>query len=454
MKSLVDRVEESTSRDGDTSASLAAPMQTKIPPSDRQELTHASEGELSKAMLNAVLDALPVGVIIADAHGKIIRDNAASRDRWGTPPVTTNWEGYSDWVGYWPDSGERLKATDWAMARTLRTGEAVRNELVQSEHFQTGERRFFFNNSAPIYDDQGRIVAGVVVEVDVTECRKVEDQLRESEEKLRQLNADLERQVEERTVQAKDAMAKLFEAQKLESIGQFTSTVVHDFNNVLAVIMGNLRVLQRQLQGQVHEHAIDGAIATAERAASLAGRLLLYARRKESKPQPICLPELLAGMAELFGYSLGPCINCVVNAPAKLPEIMVEPHLMELALVNLATNARDAMPSGGTFTIDVSEERVAQDQDAPALKAGSYVRLSVSDTGCGMNETTLKRAAEPLFTTKSSQNGTGLGLSMISEFVAQSGGAMRLRSVEGKGTSVDLWLPQLPCSGGKAKPQE
>jgi signal transduction histidine kinase len=444
MKSVMDGVEDTTCRDCDTHTSLMAPMQTKIPLSDRQDLTQGSEGELSKAMLNAVLDALPVGVIIANARGNIIRDNAASRKLWGTPPETTNWEGYSDWVGYWPDSGERLKADEWAMARTLRTGEMVRNELVQSEHFQTGVRRFFFSNSAPIYDQEGRIVAGVVVEVDVTECRKVEDQLRESEEKLRQLNADLERQVEERTAQAKDAMAKLFEAQKMESIGQFTSTVVHDFNNVLAVIMGNLRVLQRQLQGQAHEHAIDGAIATAERAASLAGRLLLYARRKESKPQPVCLPELLKGMAELFGYSLGPCINYVVNTPAELPKIMAEPHLLELALVNLATNARDAMPNGGTFTIDVSEEKVAQDEDAPALKAGPYIRLSVSDTGCGMDEPTLKRAAEPLFTTKSGQNGTGLGLSMISDFAEQSGGAIRLRSLEGKGTSVDLWLPQLP----------
>jgi signal transduction histidine kinase len=445
----VDSVEEATPRNDDTHASLVAFMQTKTPLSDRRELTQTNEGDLSKAMLNAVLDALPVGVIIADADGKIIRDNAASRERWGTPPVTTNWEGYSDWVGYWPDSGERLKAGEWAMARTLRTGEAVRNELVQSEHFQSGERRFFFNNSAPILDQDGQIVAGVVVEVDVTECRKVEDQLRESEEKLRQLNAGLERQVEERTAQAQDAMTKLFESQKLESIGQFTSTVVHDFNNVLAVIMGNLRVLQRQLKGQAHEHAIDGAIATAERAASLAGRLLLYARRKESKPQPVCLTELLDGMAQLFRSSLGPCINCVVNMPAKLPKIMVEPHLLELALVNLATNARDAMPNGGVFTIDVSQERVTQDQDVPALKAGFYVRLSVSDTGCGMNETTLKRAAEPLFTTKLSEKGTGLGLSMISDFVAQSGGAMRLTSVEGKGASVDLWLPQLSCNRGE-----
>ncbi len=129
----------------------------------------------------------------------------------------------------------------------------------------------------------------VVVEVDV--CRKVEDQLRESEDRLRRLNADLKRQIEERTTQAKEALAKLFEAQKMESIGQFTSTVVHDFNNVLAVIMANLRVLQRQLKGKAHEHAIDHAIATADRAANLAGRLLLYARRKDSVPQAVSFPE-------------------------------------------------------------------------------------------------------------------------------------------------------------------
>jgi signal transduction histidine kinase len=418
-------------------------MQNKLPQSDRQELTQASEGELSKAMLNAVLDALPVGVIIADAHGKIIRDNAASRERWGTPPVTTNWEGYSDWVGYWPDSGERLKADEWAMARTLRTGEVVRNELVESEHFQTGERRYFFSNSAPIRDQQGHIVAGVVVEVDVTEVRKVEDQLRESEERLRRLNADLERQIEERTTQAKEALAKLFEAQKVESIGQFTGTVVHDFNNVLAVIMANLRVLQRLLKGKAHEHAIDDAIATADRAAHLAGRLLLYARRKDSAPQPVSLPELLQGMRELLSYSLGPGIDCIMNAPAELPDAMVKEHLLELALINLTTNARDAMPRGGTFSIDVAEERVTEErQDVPVPQPGDYVRLSVSDTGCGMDEVTLARAAEPLFTTKEGQNGTGLGLAMIQDFALQSGGAMRLRSIEGKGTTIDLWLPQ------------
>jgi signal transduction histidine kinase len=446
MKSIDVSLIETAGAKEDDVASQAGPSENAPPPVVEQRPA-TDDDALSKSMLNAVLDALPVGVIIADAHGKIIRDNAASRKLWGTPPVTTNWEGYSNWVGYWPDSGKRLKADEWAMARTLRMGEVVRNELVESEHFQTGERRYFFGNSAPIYDEQGRIVAGVVVEVDVTEHRKVEDQLRESQERLRKLNADLTNQVEERTAQAREAMATLFEAQKMESIGQFTSTVVHDFNNMITVIMANLRVLQRQLRGQAHMQAIDGAIATAERAANLAGRLLLYARRKEAEPEPVCLPRLLDDMRQLLQYSLGPHIIFALNAPIALPTIIAEPHLLELALVNLATNARDAMPRGGTFTIDVEEERVEARQDAPALRTGHYVRLSASDTGCGMNKETLARAAEPLFTTKPGQCGTGLGLSMIRDFVVQLGGAMQLRSVEGKGTSVDLWLPTVGSTG-------
>jgi signal transduction histidine kinase len=439
MKSHPDSVAETGSRHDGDAVSSAFSTRDKPRPPDRQD-----EGELSKAMLNAVLDALPIGVIIANAQGKVIRDNAASRQLWGTPPDTTNWEGYSDWVGYWPDSGKRLRAEEWAMARTLRTGEVVRNEVVRCEHFQTGERRFFYNNSAPVYDREGRIAAGVVAEVDITESRQVEEQLRESEERLRCLNAELERQVEERTAQAKEALSKLFEAQKMESIGQFTSTVVHDFNNLLAVILASLRILQRLAKGQAQADAVNGAVATAERAANLARRLLLYARREGSNPEPVRVHDLLEGMRELLEYSLGLGIDCILNAPAGLPVLFVEKQQLELALINLATNARDALPNGGTFSIDATEETVAVDQDSLPLKAGGYVRIAVSDTGCGMDERTLARATEPLFTTKERQNGTGLGLSMIRNFVGQSGGALRLRSAEGKGTTVEIWLPVQP----------
>jgi signal transduction histidine kinase len=151
-------------------------------------------------------------------------------------------------------------------------------------------------------------------------------------------------------------------------------------------------------------------------------------------------------MRPLLEFSLGERINCVVKAPAQAPPIFVERHRLELALMNLASNARDAMPNGGTFSVSVSEETVAPDQNAPALKAGDYVRISVSDSGCGMNEATLARAAEPLFTTKKATRGTGLGLSMVKEFVEQSGGAWRLTSVEGRGTTVDIWLPQMAAT--------
>jgi signal transduction histidine kinase len=201
-------------------------------------------------------------------------------------------------------------------------------------------------------------------------------------------------------------------------------------------------------QGPLAAHAnlIDKAISTAERAATLAGRLLLYARRDDTSPEPVFVGRLLEDMRALLEFSLGTGINLVINAPAQAPPIFVERHRLELALMNLATNARDAMPNGGTFSISVSEETIAPDQDAPALKAGDYVRISVSDSGCGMNEATLARAVEPLFTTKKATRGTGLGLSMVKEFLEQSGGAWRLTSVEGLGTTVDIWLPQMAAT--------
>lgn len=435
MKSWIGRLLKSSGQSAGKSPSIEAAV------------APAEEAELSKAMLNAVLDALPVGVIITDPQGKVIRNNAASRELWGAPPEAENWEGYSNWIGYRPDSGERLRAEEWPLARALRAGETVRDALIQSEHFETGERQFFLSNSAPVFDSEGRIVAAVAAELDVTERRQVLEALRLSEERLLTLNANLERQVEERTDQAKQALEKLFEAQKMESIGRFTSTVVHDFNNVLTIIMANLRALRRLPEGKAHADAINGAIAAAERGANLAGRLLLYARREDAKPELVCVAEILEGMRDLLQFSLGPGIDCVLNAPAKARPISVQRHQLELALLNLATNARDAMPSGGTFSINVAEEQVALDQDAPALKAGDYIRISASDTGHGMDEATLARATQPLFTTKKGQGGTGLGLSMIRDFVAHSGGAVQLRSAKGGGTSVDLWLPQAPAFG-------
>ncbi len=199
---------------------------TNDAPSDReQEIAANREVTLDKAMLDAVLDALPVGVIIADADGKIVRANAASRELWGAPPGTTNWDGYTDWAGSWPDTGQRLKDEDWPMARTLRSGEIVRNELIQSEHLATGERRFFLSNSAPIFDQDGRVIAAAVVEVDVTQRRKAQEALGESEERFASFMRHLPglawiKNAEGQYVYVNDAAEKAFQTSRAALYGK------------------------------------------------------------------------------------------------------------------------------------------------------------------------------------------------------------------------------------------
>lgn len=237
----------------------------------------------------------------------------------------------------------------------------------------------------------------------------------------------------------------------MECIGQFASTVVHDFNNVLTVVVANLNMLRRLLGDDARCKVISDAIEAAKQGADLAAGVLAFARRKELEPQEVSVPKLLDGMRDLLEHFLGSNRNYAFNAPGGLPPILVDVNGLELALVNLATNARDAMPDGGTFLIEVAEERMPPDRTAPALKAGDYIRISASDTGCGMDETTLARATEPLFTTKENGKGTGLGLAMIRDFVERSGGAVRIRSDRGRGTTVELLLP-LRLGGGTGEP--
>ncbi len=307
----------------------------------------------AEATLSAVLDALPIGVIIADVNGRILRDNEANRELWGIPPETVSWEGYAEWVGWWPETGERIKAEDWAMARALLKGDVVRNELVENQRFGDGGRRFFLNNAAPVRDGEGRVVAGVVAMLDVTELRK-------ADEELRSLNADLERQVEARAREAKDALAQLFETQKLESIGQLTGGVAHDFNNLLAAIIANLELLRKRVADDARLlRLVDGAMQAADRGATLTGRLLAFARRQELKAESVALPDLVEGMRDLIARTIGPEIRIAIDLAADLPQVLVDPNQLELAILNLSVNARDAMPGGGSLIIAAKAERVA-----------------------------------------------------------------------------------------------
>jgi nitrogen-specific signal transduction histidine kinase/CheY-like chemotaxis protein len=239
----------------------------------------------------------------------------------------------------------------------------------------------------------------------------------------------------------KQAEEALRQAQKIEAIGQLTGGVAHDFNNLLAVIIGNLDLLQRRLADDPKAaRLVDCALQGAQRGAALTQRLLAFARRQDLRPEAVDVPQLVRGMADLLQRSLGPRVRVDTRFPLDLPPARVDAHQLELALLNLAVNARDAMPDGGKLEVDATCEQISQSNERN-LTPGAYVRISLRDEGSGMDPATLARATEPFFTTKGTGKGTGLGLSMVHGLAAQSGGQLSIRSQPGAGTTIELYLP-------------
>ena len=238
-----------------------------------------------------------------------------------------------------------------------------------------------------------------------------------------------------------EARVAIMQAQKMDAIGKLTGGVAHDFNNLLAVIVGSLDLARMRLaSGGEVERFLDNAMAAAERGATLTQRMLAFARRQELKLQSVDCLGLVQGMADMLQSTIGPSVTIDTLFPANLPPAYADPAQLELALLNLAVNARDAMPEGGRIIIEASEMLTAEGA-LPGLGAGAYVKLSVVDDGEGMDAATLERAREPFFTTKGVGKGTGLGLSMVHGFAEQCGGALTIESVVGLGTTVSLWLP-------------
>jgi signal transduction histidine kinase len=270
---------------------------------------------------------------------------------------------------------------------------------------------------------------------------ELESRVAERTAELARTNAELEQRVEERTREREAALAQVHAMQKLESLGQLTGGVAHDFNNLLMAVLGNLELLRKLLPDDPKmRRLIDGATQGAERGATLTKRLLAFARRQELKPEVIDVERLVDNLIEMLRRSLGPGIEIATEFHPDLSAIRVDPSQLELALLNLALNSRDAMPLGGRLLISAQDEEIVGGE-VTGLAAGDYVCIAVRDTGCGMNEETLRRACEPFFTTKGRGRGTGLGLSMIDGLAAQSGGGMRITSRPGVGTTVELWLP-------------
>jgi PAS domain S-box-containing protein len=234
---------------------------------------------------------------------------------------------------------------------------------------------------------------------------------------------------------------QLFQAQKMEAVGQLTGGIAHDFNNMLTVVIGNLDSLARALRGTGRnfgraEMALTGALSCAE----LTRRLLAFARRQPLQPSPVHLGQVCRNVAKLLGRTLGERIRIDIKGEPGLWQVLADPAQVESSLINLAVNARDAMTEGGTLTIETSNVTSrGEDDDIPA---GDFVLLLVADTGVGMTAEVLERAVEPFFTTKNLGHGTGLGLSMVYGFVKQSGGHVKIESAPNRGTRVRLYLPR------------
>jgi PAS domain S-box-containing protein len=266
----------------------------------------------------------------------------------------------------------------------------------------------------PVRDSHGTLIGFAKITRDLTERRRSQLALEQAQEAF-------------------------FQAQKMDAIGKLTGGVAHDFNNLLAVILGSLDLARRRMaEGADIGRFIDNAMKAADRGAMLTQRMLAFARRQELRIETVDPCALVRGMAELLQHSIGGGAQIDTQFPLVLRSVRADPAQLELALLNLAVNARDAMPQGGRILIAAREEEAVAGGD---LRPGGYICLSVIDDGEGMDEATLARATEPFYTTKGIGKGTGLGLSMAHGFAEQCGGKLVLRSRAGEGTAVELWLP-------------
>ncbi|WP_324749693.1 GAF domain-containing protein [Sphingomonas sp. LY54] len=296
-----------------------------------------------------------------------------------------------------------------------------------------GEWRNYAVRAVPIFAESGEILQWVGVHTDITAQRTAETAL------LR-LNSTLESRVATESTERQQAESQLRQVQKMDAIGQLTGGVAHDFNNLLTPIMGGLDMLRQRLEGDERaQRTISIALQAASRASTLVQRLLAFARRQDLQPRPVDVAALIEGMEELVTRSIGGLVNVTFEAPADLPPAHADPNQLELAILNLAINGRDAMPEGGRITISARSETLPKDEED--LAAGRYVCICVIDEGEGMDDETLRRAVEPFFSTKGVGKGTGLGVSMVHGLAAQSGGALRMISALGRGTTAEIWLP-------------
>ncbi|WP_051676777.1 PAS domain S-box protein [Sphingomonas astaxanthinifaciens] len=408
----------------DESGTIVRWMGTCTDIDDRVEADRALQA--SEARLRAILEAVPVGLMFANAEGRLTGSNHQIAEFLGHDlKASSRIADYgTDYVAFHAD-GRKVASEEYPLARAL--GGEDRPELECQVQRGDGVLRWLRYVAAPILSPEGEITGGVVASIDI--------------DRERRLTLGLEREVEKVVAEREAAQEALRQSQKLEAMGQLTGGVAHDFNNLLTPIIGSLDLLQRkQVLDERTSRLMEGALASAERARVLVQRLLAFARRQPLQPQPIDVARIVSEMSELIDSTSGPRVRVRSEIPAGIPPALADGNQLEMALLNLSVNARDAMPDGGTLSITVRCEPGGSGRRL-GLGERAHVVIGVSDTGVGMDEETRRRAIEPFFSTKGIGKGTGLGLSMVHGLAAQLGGALDIRSAPGIGTTIELWLP-------------
>ena len=404
---------------------------------------HAAERQVAEneARLRALTDNLPGGMVYQIATGadgserRFLYVSQSHEKLTGIPASAVLDDPSIPYNLIHPDDRQRLVEAEAASIAGNVTFD-TEARFIRGD----GDVRWCRLISAPRPQPDGSLIWDGI-QIDITDKKLSEQALRDSEESLRRLNDTLEDRVRQRSAELERVNEQLRQSQKLEAIGQLTGGVAHDFNNLLTPIIGSLDMLQRRAAlDERDQRLIGGALESADRARTLVQRLLAFARRQPLQTGAVDVTALVEGMADLVASTSGPQINVAVDLAPDLPCARSDPNQLEMAILNLSVNARDAMPDGGTLTISAAPEEIGEGHRS-LLKTGPYVRLSVSDTGVGMDQAVLARAVEPFFSTKGVGKGTGLGLSMVHGLASQLSGAMLISSKPGLGTTVDLFLP-------------
>ncbi len=375
---------------------------------ERKQIEQQLENRVAArtAELSALLDALPDGIVHADLEGKVLVTNSAMTRLFGYGRDEI--EGMTTRQLYATALDEEKVV---GAAGALKGSGGIAPVTVECRRKDGSTFTAMVLGNA-VRDSAGRVVSRVGIIRDITE--------------------DVKRQ------------KALTEAQRMEAFGQLTGGIAHDFNNLLTVISGNQELLEMRLEDAKDQALLKRAQEAADMGARLTGRLLTFARRRPLAPTPLRLNEQISGMVDLLRRSIGEHVTLITNLSPRLPLVHADASEIESAVLNLAINARDAMPAGGTIVIETSEHTVDGNDSGgeDRLAPGNYIRLSVSDTGVGMTPEVLARAFEPFFTTKQPGKGTGLGLSTIYGAFRQLGGTVTIYSEVGRGTSVNIFLPR------------